>query len=207
MNHHHHHHPIADEPQQQKKLIIICLIINLAFVIIEAGAGYLYNSIGLLSDAGHNLSDVLGLVLALVGIILAQTANRGRAKIANYVTLLNALLLIVAVIIIGIESIQKIIYPTLVNGFAVIITSAIAIIINGVTAAILLKGSNKNTNIKAAYLHAATDALVSVGVLLSGLIIALTGYNIIDGIISLLITIIIAVPAFRLLLSAKKELQ
>ena len=207
MHHHHHHHPIADDPQQQKKQIIICLIINLAFVIIEAGAGYLYNSIGLLSDAGHNLSDVLGLVLALLGIILAQSAHREGAKIASYVTLLNALLLVVAVIIIGIESIQKIIYPTLVNGFAVIITSAIAIIINGVTAAILLKGSNKNTNIKAAYLHATTDALVSVGVLLSGLIIALTGYNIIDGFISLLITIIIAVPAFRLLLSAKKELQ
>lgn len=207
MHHHHHHHPIADDPQQQKKQIIICLIINLAFVIIEAGAGYLYNSIGLLSDAGHNLSDVLGLVLALLGIILAQSAHREGAKIASYVTLLNALLLVVAVIIIGIESIQKIIYPTLVNGFAVIITSAIAIIINGVTATILLKGSNKNTNIKAAYLHAATDALVSVGVLLSGLIIAITGHNIIDGIISLLITIIIAVPAFRLLLSAKKELQ
>lgn len=207
MHHHHHHHPIADDPQQQKKQIIICLIINLAFVIIETGAGYLYNSIGLLSDAGHNLSDVLGLVLALLGIILAQSAHREGAKIASYVTLLNALLLVVAVIIIGIESIQKIIYPTLVNGFAVIITSAIAIIINGVTATILLKGSNKNTNIKAAYLHAATDALVSVGVLLSGLIIAITGHNIIDGIISLLITIIIAVPAFRLLLSAKKELQ
>ena len=149
MHHHHHHHPIADDPQQQKKQIIICLIINLAFVIIEAGAGYLYNSFGLLSDAGHNLSDVLGLVLALLGIILAQSAHREGAKIASYVTLLNALLLVVAVIIIGIESIQKIIYPTLVNGFAVIITSAIAIIINGVTAAILLKGSNKNTNIKA----------------------------------------------------------
>ena len=207
MHHHHHHHPIADDPQQQKKQIIICLIINLAFVIIEAGAGYLYNSFGLLSDAGHNLSDVLGFVLAVLGIILAQSAHREGAKIASYVTLLNALLLIVAVIIIGIESIQKIIHPTTVNGFAVIITSAIAIFINGLTAALLLKGSNKNTNIKAAYLHAATDALVSVGVLVSGVLIALTGYNIIDGIISLLITIIIAVPAFRLLLSAKNELQ
>ena len=81
MHHHHHHHPIADDPQQQKKQIIICLVINLAFVIIEAGAGYLYNSIGLLSDAGHNLSDVLGLVLALLGIILAQSAHREGAKL------------------------------------------------------------------------------------------------------------------------------
>lgn len=207
MNHHHHHHPIAGEPQQQKKLIIICLIINLVFVIIEAGAGYLYNSIGLLSDAGHNLSDILGLVLSLIGIILAQSAQKEKAKIGSYVTLLNSLLLIATVIIIGIESIRKIIQPSTVNGLAVVITSTIAIIINGLTATLLQKGSHQNTNIKAAYLHAATDALVSLGVLVSGLLIALTGYNIIDGIISLLITIIIAIPAFRLLLSAKRELQ
>lgn len=207
MNHHHHHHPIAGEPQQQKKLIIICLIINLVFVIIEAGAGYLYNSIGLLSDAGHNLSDILGLVLSLIGIILAQSAQKEKAKIGSYVTLLNSLLLIATVIIIGIESIRKIIQPSTVNGLAVVITSTIAIIINGLTATLLQKWSHQNTNIKAAYLHAATDALVSLGVLVSGLLIALTGYNIIDGIISLLITIIIAIPAFRLLLSAKKELQ
>ena len=144
MNHHHHHHPIAGEPQQQKKLIIICLIINLVFVIIEAGAGYLYNSIGLLSDAGHNLSDILGLVLSLIGIILAQSAQKEKAKIGSYVTLLNSLLLIATVIIIGIESIRKIIQPSTVNGLAVVITSTIAIIINGLTATLLQKGSHQN---------------------------------------------------------------
>ena len=159
-----------------------------------------------MSDAGHNLSDVLGLLLALIGIILSQSHNNDNKKISNYVSFLNALLLIVAVIYIGIESYEKIINPTKVDGIIVIITSIIAIIINGITAAMLLKGSDKNINIKAAYLHAATDALVSIGVLISGIIISLTGYFIIDGIISFIITIIIAVPSLKLLIETIKRI-
>lgn len=187
------------------KTLYICLLLNIAFVAIEAVIGWKSNSTGLLSDAGHNLSDALGLLLSLVAIYLEKSKNN--QKVSKYVTLVNGLLLLLALVIIVIESIEKIVIPQSVDGEAVFFTSLAAIIINGVTAYLLMKGNCDNINIKAAYLHAATDMLVSVGVLMSGVVIMITGLNIIDPIISLVITAIIFVPTIKLVIEAIKSIK
>lgn len=211
MNHHHHHHhhhsSIELTDKKQKKNIYLCLIINVIFVTIEAFVGYYSGSVSLLSDAGHNLSDILGLILALVGIILLSSNYPHAKKASNIIGFINALLLIIALIVIVIESINKIIEPSIINTSAVMITSALAIGINGVTAFILSEGNNKDVNIRAAYLHAASDALVSIGVLASAIIIRYTEWYKLDGIVSLIITLFIAIPAIKLLISAIKEMR
>lgn len=189
------------------KTLYVCFILNIAFVAIETVIGWNSNSTGLLSDAGHNLSDALGLLLSLVAIYLGKSKNKNNQKVSKYVTLVNGSLLLLAVIIIVIESIEKVIIPQSVDGEAVLFTSLVAIIINGATAYLLTKGEIGNINIKAAYLHAATDMLVSVGVLLSGIAIMITGLNIIDPIVSLIITAIISVPTIKLVIEAIKSIK
>ena len=189
------------------KTLYLCLALNVAFVAIEAMIGWKSNSTGLLSDAGHNLSDALGLLLSLVAICLDRTKDRDSQKVSKYITLVNGLLLLIAVVIIVIESIGKIVAPQSVDSNAVIVTSLAAIIVNGITAYLLMKGRNDNINVKTAYLHAATDMLVSVGVVISGIVIFLTGFNIIDPIVSLVITAIIAVPAIELVIETVKSIK
>lgn len=194
--HLHHHHPEAGTPKLGT--MYLCLAINLVFVAAEAAAGYWSNSTGLLSDAGHNLSDTLGLVLSIAAILLARNPMRNNLRISRTITLVNASLLMLAVVIICAESIRKLVSPQPLDSGAVMITAGVGILVNGLTARLLMRGSS-DINIKAAYLHAATDMLVSVGVVLSGLIIRLTGLYIIDPLVSLVITAVIAVPTARLM--------
>lgn len=189
------------------RTLYVCLILNIAFVAIEAIIGWKSNSTGLLSDAGHNLSDALGLLLSLIAICMEKSRNKNNQKISKYITLVNGLLLLLAVVIIVWEGIDKLLFPQSVDAEAVFFTSFAAIIINGVTAYLLMKGDFDNINIKAAYLHAATDMLVSVGVVLSGVAIMITGLNIIDPIISLVISAIISVPAIKLVIKSLKSIN
>ena len=201
------HSHVYSHENASVKTLYVCLAINIAFVAIEAVIGWRSNSTGLLSDAGHNLSDALGLLLSLVAICLEKTKNRNNQKVSRYVTLVNGLLLLIAVVIIIIESVGKIVSPQSVDSHAVIVTSLAAIIVNGFTAYLLMKGRNRNINVKAAYLHAATDMLVSVGVVMSGIAILMTGIDVIDPVVSLVITAIIAVPAIRLVIEAVKSIK
>lgn len=203
---HSHSHSHSNEYSSIRTLYV-CLILNIAFVAIEAIIGWKSNSTGLLSDAGHNLSDALGLLLSLIAICLEKSQNSNSQKLSKYITLVNGLLLLLAVVIIVIESIDQILFPQSIDGKAVFFTSLAAIIINGATAYMLMKGEFDNINIKAAYLHAATDMLVSVGVVLSGVAIMLTGLNVIDPIISLVISAIISVPAIKLVIKALKSIK
>lgn len=189
------------------RVLILALIINLAFVAIEAIVGWWGNSTGLLSDAGHNLSDALGLVLSLVAISLEAQSRASSKNISRYISLANGLLLLAAVVIILVESIEKIINPEEVNGLAVIITSAVGILINGFTAWLLMKGNTKNINIRAAFLHAATDMLVSVAVVVAGVIIRFTGWNLVDPLLSLAVSAVIAVPTVKLIAETVRSLR
>lgn len=198
MNMAHNHDNVPSLGYSHIATIYFCLFLNLAFVAVEAALGFMGNSTGLVSDAGHNLSDVLGLVLSLVALYMEKSGRPGAKRTSGIVTLVNASLLIVAVGIICVESISKIIRPEPVNGLIVIYTAAAGILINGFTAWILMKGSG-NVNIKAAFLHAATDTLVSVGVVVSGFIIRWTGFHLVDPIVSLVISLIIAVPSVKLI--------
>ena len=200
----HHHHEIVGV---SARIPILAIVINICFVSAEAIVGWWSNSTGLLSDAGHNLSDVLGLILSLIAIALESRSNKSSKKISRYISLANSLLLLAAVVLILKESISKIISPEEVNGTAVIVTSAIAILINGLTAWLLAKGNRDNINIKAAFLHAATDMLVSVAVVVSGIIIRVSGWYLIDPILSLIVSVVIAVPTVKLIIHTVHEIK
>lgn len=199
-HHHDHHHEITS----LNKAFIIGISLNLAFVIAEFTAGFWYNSLGLLSDAGHNLGDVASLVLAMLAFRLAKVHatprfTYGYKKSTVLVSLLNAVILLVAVGIIIAESIGKLIHPRPVEGDAIAWVAGIGVVINAITAWLFMKDKDKDLNVKGAYLHMAADALVSVGVVISGLVIARTGWYIIDPIIGLVIAVIIVISTWSLL--------
>lgn len=207
MAHFHSHNHTEHSVNTPVRILYICLAINLIFVAAEAFAGWKSNSTGLLSDAGHNLSDALGLLLSLAAIYLNRSGNRTNQTVSRYITLANGLLLLGAIFLIVYESIDKIIHPQEINATAVIAVSSVAIFINGLTAWLLMKGQGDDINIKAAYLHAATDALVSVSVVISGIIISTTGWNMIDPLLSLAVSIFIALPTIKLIFTTLKTIR
>lgn len=186
-------------------IYIVAVVLNLLFVIVEVVIGLYGNSMGLLSDAGHNLGDVFGLLLAMVALKLATANNSktrftyGYRKGSILISLLNAIILLVAVGIIIVESIEKISHPEGVNASFVIWTAAIGIVINGATALVLAKQHKHDINTRGAFLHMLADTLVSVGVVVSGIIISYTGWYIIDPIIGLVIAVIVLVSTWGLL--------
>ena len=206
MAHIHSHNHTDHSVNAPVRILYICLAINLIFVAAEAFTGWKSNSTGLLSDAGHNLSDALGLLLSLVAIYMNRSRNKASQKVSRYITLVNGLLLLGAIVLIVYESIDKIINPQEINATAVIAVSSLAILINGLTAWLLMKGRGDDINIKAAYLHAATDALVSICVVISGIIISTTGCMIIDPLLSLAVSIFIALPTINLIHTALKTI-
>ena len=202
-SHHHHHHHV-EKITSLNGIFIFSIVLNLLFVIIEAAIGLLEGSLSLLSDAGHNLSDVFSLVLVLVAFQLAKVhANSrftyGYKKSTVLISLLNAIILLVAVGAIVIESIHKFYEPTDVNGEAISWTAGVGIIINGLTALLLMRGQKNDLNVRGAFLHMAADTLVSVGVVISGIVISMTGWTIVDPIVSLIIAFVILVSTWNLL--------
>ena len=184
--------------------LVVGIVMNLLFVFVEVAVGLAYNSLGLLSDAGHNLSDVFGLILAFLAYKLAQVApNRrytyGYRKSTILVSLVNAIILLVAVGAIALESVRKLQSPEPIDGAAVSWTAGAGIVVNGLTAWMLMKGRKNDLNMKGAFLHMVADTLVSVGVLLSGIVISFTGFTIIDPIISLAIAVVILFSTWSLL--------
>ena len=199
--HHHEHHLV---PASLNKIFIFCIALNLLFVVIEAGVGFIYNSLGLLSDAGHNLSDVFSLLLALVAFRMAKLHathhfTYGYKKATILISLVNAVILLVAVGAILIESICKLKHPVPVSGQAISWTAGIGILIYGLTTWLLMRDRKKDLNVQGAFLHMMMDTLVSVGVVISGILISYTGWNWIDSIISLLIAAVILFSTFGLL--------
>ena len=200
--HHHHHHSHAIE--KLSTIYVVAVALNLAFVIVEAVAGVIGNSIGLLSDAGHNLSDVFSLLLAMVALKLATSHatkrfTYGHRKASVLISLLNAIILLVAVGAIVVESVRKFMHPADVDGTLIIWTAAVGIVINGVTAWVLSRQQQHDINTRGAFLHMLADTLVSVGVVVSGVVINLTGWTLIDPIIGLVIAVVILISTWDLL--------
>ena len=174
----------------------IGIILNAAFVAIEAGYGIVSNSMALLADAGHNLSDVLGLVIAWVGAALSKRQPtvrytyglRGSSILA---ALLNAMFLLVAVGAIVWEAIGRFANPEPVAGMTVIVVAGIGMLLNAATALLFFRGRKQDLNIRGAFLHMAADAAVSFGVVLAGFGILQTGWLWLDPAISLVIAVII----------------
>ena len=205
MSHEHsNQHSHAINAESLNKAFIIGIVLNLAFVVIEFAAGFWFDSLALLSDAGHNLSDVVSLVLALLAFRLAKVkANErytyGYKKSTILVSLLNAVILLVAVGAIVIESIHKLSNPAVVPGGAIAWVAGVGVLINAFTAFLFMKDKEKDLNVKGAYLHMAADALVSVGVLVAGIVISRTGWYIIDPIIGLIVAVVILISTWNLL--------
>ncbi len=197
---HHHHHTVT----RVSKVLIWGITLNLLYVLIEGGAGIYANSMGLISDAGHNLSDVFSLLLTLVGIKLTMAKSNSRftygyQKSTILISLLNAFILLVAVGVIIVESIRKFYHPDPIDGSLVSWTAGAGIIINGLTAWLLMKDQKEDLNVRGAFLHMAADTLVSLGVVIAGIIITFTGWVIIDPVISLSIAILILISTWNML--------
>ncbi|GAP71091.1 cation diffusion facilitator family transporter [Bacteroidales bacterium 6E] len=195
-HHHHHHHSGENGMQNYGRLFSIGIGLNIIFVVVEVIYGLIANSSALIADAGHNLSDVLGMAFAWAAAWLATIKPKGKytygwRKTTILVSVLNALLLFGAMAIIGWDAINKLKNPQPVGGTQVMIVAAIGVIINTATALLFMKGQKNDLNIKGAFLHMAADAAVSLGVVVAGLLINLTGYLWIDPITSFAIIAVI----------------
>lgn len=180
------------------------IVLNLVFVVIEAGVGLYSKSLALLTDAGHNLSDVASLALALLAFRLAKvkpthTFTYGYRKTTILVALLNAVILLIAIGSIGYEAAMRLNHPQSIEGREVAIVAGIGIIINSLTAFLFFRSQHTDLNIKGAYLHMAADALVSLGVVFSGLLISATGWYWVDSITSFIVMIVILIGTWGLL--------
>ncbi len=185
------------------RAFIVSVVLNTGFVVIEATYGILANSLALLADAGHNLSDVLGLLLAWGASVLVRrrpTARRtfGLRRSSILAALLNAAFLLVACGGIGWEAIQRFRTPSDVAGGTVIVVAAIGIAVNTISALMFLSGRKNDLNIRGAFLHLAADAAVSLGVVLAGVAIVVTGWQWLDPAVSLGVTAVIVVGTWQL---------
>lgn len=173
------------------------IALNAIYVAVEAVYGFLYDSMGLLSDAGHNLSDVASLVIAMVAFRLMTHKpdirhTYGYKKFTVQASFINALLLYAAVGAILVGAISKLMHPTAVNGDTIAWVATTGVVVNGVTAWLFMKDKNRDMNVKAAYLHMAADTLVSLGVVVSGIVIHFTGWYVLDPIVGIVIALVIA---------------
>ena len=199
---HAHAHPIA--PERINLRMGFAVALNLIFVLIEGGFGFVSNSVALIADAGHNLSDVLGLVCAWTALLLGRRApgakfTYGLGRSSVLAALVNAVLLLLACGAIAWEAASRLGSPPPVAGQTVMIVAGIGIVLNGISAWLLHAGSHGDLNRRSAYLHMLGDAAVSAGVLLSGLLIVLTGWSRLDPIVSLVIVAVILMSTWRLL--------
>lgn len=198
---HHHHHGPTDTGDWRYG---VGLAVNLLFVIVEFGAGWWAGSSALMADAGHNLSDVLGLAMAGGAALLARKAAGSRrtygfGKATVLAALGNALLLIFACGVITVEAIHRFTEPAPVQSGVIITVAAIGFVINLGTALMFMKDQHQDLNVKGAYLHMMADAAVSLGVVVAGVVILLTGWSIVDAIVSLLIVAMIMISTWGLL--------
>ena len=201
---HHHHH---GDPLRQASAFRIVIALNVLLVLIQFGFGFVANSTALMADAGHNLSDVLGLVLALVAAVLGRRAPKGRytyglRSSSILAALTNAVLLLLASGAIAWEAVQRMLAPPPVAGLTVTLVAAAGIVVNGLSAWLLLRGQKSDLNVRGAYLHMLSDAAISLGVVLAGLAIMATGWNWLDPLVSVVIVALIVAGTWGLLREA-----
>ena len=203
-HHHHgggHHH---GEPGRHGRTFAVAIALNSGFVAVEFFYGWIANSTALMADAGHNLADVLGLLLAWGAVSLARRRpdaryTYGLRSSSILAALANAMLLLLACGAIALEAIQRFSAPPVVASLTVTWVAAVGIAINGLSAWLFIKGSKTDLNMRGAYLHLAADAAVSLGVVVSGLMMLLTGWYWLDPLVSLVIVGVIVLGTWGLL--------
>ena len=208
MPHDHHHHGhnqhSAVDLAQLGNAFLIAIIFNFLFVIIEVVVGIHINSLSLLSDAGHNLSDVASLAFSMLAFKLAgrkpsDKYTYGLSKTSILVALLNAIVLLLSIGAISYEAIQRLIKPEPLPGITISIVAGIGIFINAGTAMLFMRQKDLDLNVKSAYLHLASDAAVSLALVIGGIIIYYTHFYLIDAVLSLIVAAVIVAGTWRLL--------
>jgi cobalt-zinc-cadmium efflux system protein len=202
-----HGHGHAHAPADFGRAFLIGTVLNIGFVVVEAIYGVTANSTALLADAGHNLSDVFGLLIAWGAATLTKRApterfTYGMRKSTILAALFNAVFLLVAVGAIALEAVQRLSASETISGRTVMIVAAIGVVVNGLTALLFARGSRDDINIRGAFLHMAADAGVSLGVIVAGFVIVTTGWVLIDPIVTLAIAAVILVSTWSLLRGA-----
>jgi cobalt-zinc-cadmium efflux system protein len=201
---HDHHHPVA-AVSRVSTAFTVGILLNFGFVIVETGAGFYIHSLSLLSDAAHNLADVGTLALSLLAFrLLKIRANEqytyGYRKTSILVALFNSVVLLVSIGGIAFEAIHKSFSPPEpLPGKVIALVAGIGILINSITALLFFRDKERDINIKSAYLHLMSDALVSAGIVVGGFVIYFTNWYWIDSALSLIIAAIILVSTWRLL--------
>ena len=195
----HHHHVSPDDPRYG-----LAIALNLAIVAMEAGAGFFANSTALVADAGHNLSDVLGLVLAGGAMWLARRPAKGHrtygyGKATVLAALINGVVLMFVSGAIVLEAVHRLAQPQPVQSGIVMIVAFLGVLINGGTALLFMRGQHRDVNTRGAFLHMAGDALVSVGVIVAGGLIFLTHWTWIDPAMSIVVVAVIVYGTWGLL--------
>ncbi len=201
---HDHGHGHSHAPKDFGRAFLIGIVLNTGFVIVEAVYGWLSGSMALIADAGHNLSDVLALLLAWGASVAAKKPPSGRFTYGYksstiLAALANAGLLLVAIGAIAFETFHRMAEPAPVQGMTMVIVAGIGIAINTGTALMFMRGREHDINVRGAFLHMAADALVSLGVVLAGIAILMTGAMWIDPVVSLIIVLVIAWGTWGLL--------
>jgi cobalt-zinc-cadmium efflux system protein len=203
-DHHHHHATTSVTGADNSRALIIGIALNALFVIVEVVAGLINNSMSLLTDAGHNLSDAASLVLSLIAFRLAKKKSTekftyGYKKTTVLAALFNAVLLLIAIGILGYESVRRLLSPAAVKGNIIAWVAAAGIVVNVVAGLMFFKNRKSDLNIKSAYLHMMSDALVSLGVVAGGVLISYTGWYWVDPAIGLIIMVVILLGTWSLL--------
>jgi len=187
-----------------RRAYLVGIVLNLVFVVVEVFYGLLAHSMALLADAGHNLSDVLGLLVAGGASLLArrkpsERRTYGFKRATILAALGNGLLLVVATGAIAWESIGRLHQPGPIQGGLVATVAAVGVVVNGVSALLLMKGRKRDVNVQAAFVHLAADGVVAAGVVVTGIVIAFTGYSVLDPVVSLVLSVVIIVSTWSLL--------
>lgn len=199
-----HAHGHIHAPRDFGKAFLVGIVLNTAFVAIEAAYGFLSGSMALIADAGHNLSDVLGLLIAWSASLAARRLPTARftyglRKTSILSALVNGFLTLFAAGAIAIEAVQRLFSPEPVAAATIVVVAAIGTVVNGFTAWLFMSGRETDLNVRGAYLHLAADAAVSLGVVVSGLAIMASGWHWLDPAVSLVIVAVIVASAWGLI--------
>ena len=204
---HSHSQGLTGAQTKVNNAYITGISLNFIFVVIEVTVGLVVNSLSLLSDAGHNFADVVALALSLLAFRLMKARPNekytyGYRKTSILVALFNTMFLLVSIGAIVYEAVHRIFNPSPTSGETIAVVAAIGIVINSVTALMFLSNKDKDINIKSAYLHLMSDALISAGIVAGGILIYYTNWFLIDSIFSIVVAVAILFGAWRLLRSS-----
>jgi len=206
MSHDHHHDP-SHATINLNRAFYIGIGFNFLFVLIEAAVGFYIHSLSLLSDAGHNLADVATLALSLLAYKLSKIKPNdkytyGYRKTSILVALFNSVILLISIGAIGFEAIHRFLNPQPLPGITIAIVAAIGIIINTITALMFMRDKEKDLNVKSAYLHLLSDAMVSFALVAGGIAIYYTNWYWIDPLLSIIVVGVILISTIGLLRSS-----